>query len=104
MAKKPSTPVPPANENAPVHTIRHRSIKASIWKNQTAKGAMYDVRITRSYKVNDVWHETSSFGFDDLLVVAKLMYDAHSHITGLRANEPASHPDKSREQSTPPSR
>jgi hypothetical protein len=87
MARKVAL-APPVNENAPIHTIRHRSIKASIWKNQTTKGSMYDVRVTRSYKVDDVWHDTSSFGFDDLLIVAKMMYDAHSFISACRAKEP----------------
>ena len=48
---------------------------------------MYDVKITRSYKEGETWHDSHSFGFDDLLVVAKLMYDAHSYISALKAND-----------------
>jgi hypothetical protein len=33
------------------------------------------------------WHDTQSFGFDDLLVVAKLMYDAHSYINAQRSRD-----------------
>lgn len=90
----------PQQSNVPVHTIRHRSIKASIWKNQTSKGAMYDVKVVRSYKEGDTWHDSTSFGYDDLLVVAKLMHDAHSFITGARAKEvPTPRGPKRREQS-----
>ena len=80
------------NQNLPVHTIRHRNIKATIWKNQTTKGPMYDVRITRSYRNGDEWRDTTSFGYDDLMNVAKLLADAHSYITALRENDRASNP------------
>jgi hypothetical protein len=93
MARKtPPAPPPVTTANVPVHTIRHRNIKASIWKNQTAKGVMYDVRVTRSYKENDVWHDSTSFGYDDLMNVAKLLSDAHSVITELRRKDHADVP------------
>jgi hypothetical protein len=75
--------------NQPVHTVRHRNIKASIWRNETDKGPMYKVVVTRSYQENNEWHDTHSFGYDDLMNVAKLMYDAHSVISALRAKEAA---------------
>jgi hypothetical protein len=81
------TQAPLLNGNKPIHSIRHRSIKAAIWKNQTAKGDMYSVTITRSYKEGEAWHDSHSFGFDDLLVVAKLMYDAHSYISALKVKD-----------------
>jgi hypothetical protein len=84
-----------------VHTVRHRSIKASIWRNQTEKGPMYKVTITRSYREDDGWHDSTSFGYDDLMNVAKLMYDAHSVISALRAREAAA---ARREQQPPPER
>ena len=80
-------PSQPEKGSVPIHTIRHRSIKASIWKNQTSKGAMYDVKVVRSYQQDDRWHDSYSFGYDDLLIVAKLMYDAHSFITAQRAKD-----------------
>ncbi len=77
-----------ATANKPVHTVRHRNIKAAIWKNQTANGTMYNVTIGRSYQdESERWHDTQSFGFDDLLVVAKLMYDAHSYINAQRSKD-----------------
>lgn len=72
----------------PVHTVRHRSIKATIWKNETAKGPMYNVVVLRSYRDdNDEWKESPSIGYDDLMNVAALMYEAHAYISGLRAKE-----------------
>ena len=47
----------PANGNKPVHTVRHRSIKASIWKNDTSVGPMYNVTIVRSWRDDEGWHD-----------------------------------------------
>jgi hypothetical protein len=97
-----TTGAPDANK--PVHEIRHRNIRAVIWKNQTAKGAMYDVQVTRSYRDGDTWRDSHSFGYDDLLVVAKLMYDAHSAITMLRAKDKATSEHTSEPQAQPQQR
>ena len=69
--------------NRPVHTIRHRSLKASIWCNETEKGPMYNVTVVRSYVENGEWHDSTSYGYDDLMNVAKLMFDAHTFITDI---------------------
>ena len=74
--------------NKPVHTVRHRSIKATIWKNETSNGPMYNVTVVRSYRDdNDAWKDSHSIGYDDLMNVAALMYEAHAYISGLRAKE-----------------
>jgi hypothetical protein len=70
-------------ENRPVHEIRHRSIRAAIWKNQTVNGVMYTVTISRSYRNCETWHDSRSFRYDDLPIVAKLMFDAHTFISSL---------------------
>ena len=82
---------PPANgANKPVHTVRHRSIKAAIWKNETANGPMYNVTVLRSYKDDGgEWKDSNSIGYDDLMNVAALMYEAHAYISSLRAKEDA---------------
>ncbi len=95
MAKQSAPASQPATESAanrPVQTLRHRSLKATVWRNQTDSGVMYNVTIVRSYRDKDTedWHDTHSFGYDDLMNVAKLMYDAHSVISSLRAKENAS--------------
>ena len=77
-----------SNGNKPVHTVRHRSIKATIWKNETSNGPMYNVTVLRSYKDdNDEWKDSPSIGYDDLMNVAALMYEAHAYISELRAKE-----------------
>jgi len=80
-----------ANGNKPVHTVRHRSLKATIWRNQSDNGVVYyNVSIVRSYRDdNGDWQDTQSFGYDDLMNVSALMYEAHAFISGLRAKEPA---------------
>ena len=80
---------PAANDaNKPVHTVRHRSIKATIWKNETANGPMYNVTVVRSYRDdNGEWKDSHSIGYDDLMNVAALMYEAHAYISELRAKE-----------------
>lgn len=90
-----TTPVPPRAEPAdttPVHTIRHRSLKASIWKNATKKGPMYKVIVVRSYREGEEWRDTHGFGFDELMNVAKLFSDAHSWISAERAKDIAAQP------------
>ena len=74
--------------NKPVHTVRHRSIKATIWKNETSNGPMYNVTVLRSYKdESGEWKDSQSIGYDDLMNVAALMYEAHAYISELRAKE-----------------
>jgi len=76
-----------APDNRPLHTVRHRSLKATIWRNGTEKGDLYNVVITRSYRDKETqeWRDTHSIGYDDLMNVAALMYEAHSYISGLKA-------------------
>ena len=88
------------NANKPVHAVRHRNLKASIWVNQTDKGPMYNVTVTRSYREADEWHDSTSFGYDDLMNVAKLMYDCHTFISVQRAKEAA----ERQQPSQPPER
>jgi hypothetical protein len=82
------------NGNQPVHSVRHRSLKATVWRNETRTGPMYNVTLVRSYKEGEEWHDTHSLGYDDLMNAAKLLYDAHSFITAQRASEgrPAAKP------------
>lgn len=78
----------PSGANKPVHTVRHRSIKATIWKNDTSNGPMYNVNVVRAYRDdNGEWKDSHSIGYDDLMNVAALMYEAHAYISALRAKE-----------------
>ena len=76
--------------NRPVHTLRHRRLKATIWRNETEKGPMFNVTIIRSYRDDqDQWHDSQSFGYDDLMNVAALMYEPHAVVSSLVAKESA---------------
>ena len=70
----------------PAQTIRYGLIKATVWSNKTKVGDRYSVSVVRLYKNGDTWSESSRFGRDDLLLVAKAMDDAHSWIYSAMSN------------------
>jgi hypothetical protein len=84
-------PSEPGDRARPVQSLRHRSIKLSIWRNDTGKGPMYNVTIVRGFRSDDGegWRDSHSFGYDDLPVIAKLLNDAHGIITTLREKDAA---------------
>ena len=66
----------------PVHEIRLGRIRAAIWENDTQNGTRHNVTLSRLYKDGDEWRDSSSFGRDDLQLVAKVADLAHSWIFG----------------------
>lgn len=70
----------PKNSQGPVHEIRLGAIKAAIWANETKNGTRHNVTVSKLYKDDDEWKQTESFGRDDLLLVAKVVDQAHSWI------------------------
>ena len=56
--------------NKPVHTLRHAGISASIWRQDTEKGPMFNVTFQRSYKEGDEWKNSTSFGRNNLLLLS----------------------------------
>jgi hypothetical protein len=71
---------PPPERTKPEMEIRIGRIKAAIWLNHTDTGQYYSVTLSRLYKEGDQWHNSASFGRDDLLVVAKVADLAHTWI------------------------
>lgn len=72
--------------NKPAHRIRYGRITGTIWMNQTENGPMYNMTISRSYQDDSGnWHDSPSFGLGDLTVVAKVALDAHTWISGQKA-------------------
>jgi hypothetical protein len=67
----------------PVHEIRLGRIKAAIWANETDNGTRHNVTITRLYKDGDDWKTSTSFGREELPLVAKVADMAHSWIYQL---------------------
>jgi hypothetical protein len=76
-----------SDNNRPFHAIKHRSIRATIWKNDMAKGPMYNVTVSRLFKDGEHWKDSHSFAFDDLMNLAKALYDAHSFISSQLAKD-----------------
>ena len=64
----------------PVHEIRLGRIRAAIWENETQNGPRHNVTLSRLYRDGDKWKDSSSFGRDDLPLVAKVADRAHSWI------------------------
>lgn len=69
-----------AQSDRPVHEVRLGKVKAAIWRNETEVGTRYSVTITRIYKTESGWESSSSYGRDELPLVAKVADMAHSWI------------------------
>ena len=82
-------------KNRPIHEIRLGRIKAAIWQNQSEHGTRFSVAITRIYRKEDRWQSTTSFGRDDLPLVAKVADMTHTWLfengNGYRGGSSMSH-------------
>ena len=65
----------------PVKTFRLGRIKAAVWENEADRKKFFNVTFARTY-VDDAknFHDTDSYGRDDLPLVAKLADQAHTFI------------------------
>jgi hypothetical protein len=73
------TPLPPLT--CRVKTFRLGRIKAAVWENESEQQKFYSVTFARTYVGDDnKYHDTDSFGRDDLPLVAKLADQAHTFI------------------------
>ncbi len=70
-----------ASSKLPVKTLRLGRIKAAVWENEADQKKFFNVTFARTY-VDDAkeYHDTDSFGRDDLPLVAKLADQAHTFI------------------------
>ena len=69
-----------AASNLPVKTFRLGRTKAAVWENE-GEQKFYSVTFARTYVDDDnKYHDTDSFGRDDLPLVAKLADQAHTFI------------------------
>lgn len=71
----------------PVHEIRLGRIRAAIWVNETENGIRHNVTISRLYRDEQQgqWKDSTSFGRDDLPLVAKVADQAHLWIFQAQA-------------------
>ena len=79
-----------ANTQKPVSEVRIGAVKASIWQNETQAGIRHNATFSRLYKDGDDWKSTSSFGREDLLLLAKVANLTHTRIHELQRQEAAS--------------
>ena len=68
------------SKQKPAHEIRLGRVKATIWENETDQGTRHNVTVSRLYRDGDEWKQSSSFGRDDLPLVAKVADLAHLWI------------------------
>lgn len=83
--------------NKPIHTIRIARVKAAIWQNETEAGTRHNVTFTRLYKDGEQWKDSTSFGREDLLLLAKLADAAHTWLYQSAADPQPSEEDDQRE-------
>jgi hypothetical protein len=64
-----------------VRNFRLGRIKAAVWENEADQKKFYNVTFARTYMDDaKAYHDTDSFGRDDLPLVAKLADQAHTFI------------------------
>ena len=77
-----------ATNNKPVAELRIGAVKATVWENEGGGIPRCNVTFSRIYRDGDDWKTTLSFGFRNLLTLAKLADQAHTLIAE-RNVEPA---------------
>ena len=91
---RPAPPAKGSDHKAPIKTFRLGRIRAAIWENSSNEKKFYGVTFSRTY-VDEAknFHDSDSFGRDDLPLVEKLADRAHSFIferlAGSKADGPA---------------
>src|SRR5690348_11327414 len=98
MTRRTDTHPAPSKElpsrSRPVATLRLGRIKAAIWENPVEGRKFYNVTFTRTYRDEQKqFHDTSSFGRDDLPLVAKLADEAHTYIFKRLSGEKGTEPE-----------
>ncbi len=59
-------------KSKPAHEVRIRNVRATIWRNVSEDGTTrYNTTFSRSYKSEEKWISTDSFGHYDLIDASK---------------------------------
>lgn len=82
--------------SGPTDRVRLFPVEAAIWMNYTQDGrAMYSASFQRSYKDREgAWKNTTSFGSQDLLVLAEAARAAYHLIERLRKADRENQPSR----------
>jgi hypothetical protein len=85
----------PVGAKPPIETFRLGRIKAVVWENEVDQKKYYNVSFARTYMDEaKEFHDSDSFGRDDLPLVAKLADLAHTFIFNRLAEQKAQTPGK----------
>ena len=68
------------SNSKPAAELRIGTVKATIWENEVGGITHHNVTFSRIYPDEGQWKTTQSFGFSNLLSVAKLADQAHTLI------------------------
>ena len=74
-----------ATHNKPVAELRIGAVKATVWENEVGGITRHNVTFSRIYRDEDQWKTTHSYGFKNLLTLAKLADQAHTLIAERNA-------------------
>ena len=73
------------NNSKPAAELRIGAVKATIWENELDGITRHNVTFSRIYRDEGQWKTTHSFGFENLLTLAKLADQAHTLIVERNA-------------------
>jgi hypothetical protein len=84
MSEANQTP-PTTQKNRPVRKLKIGLLSAAIWRHEGKTGPFYSVSFQRGYKPEgaEEWSNSDSFHRGDLLELAKLADQAHTHVLKL---------------------
>ncbi len=72
----------------PCFEQRFNHIRLTIWENQNKGNSFFNVVITRRFKTDDEWKESSSFsGLGDLALVSAAVRSAEEFLRGKALND-----------------
>ena len=74
-----------ATHNKPVAELRIGAVKATVWENEVGGITRHNITFSRIYRDEDQWKTTHSYGFKNLLTLAKLADQAHTLIAERNA-------------------
>lgn len=76
------------SKTKPALTITDGAIKASVWRNNSEKGAFYSVTFSRRYKRGDgEFADSYSYSGSELLRLARLAESAYEQAHALREQD-----------------
>ena len=73
------------NNSKPAAELRIGAVKATIWENELDGITRHNVTFSRIYRDEGQWKTMHSFGFENLLTLAKLADQAHTLIVERNA-------------------